>query len=381
MDDRDFMKMALALAKKGVGFTSPNPVVGAVVVKDGAVVGKGYHRKAGGPHAEVEALRDAGALSKGATLFVTLEPCHHFGRTPPCTRAILEGGIRRVVAAMADPNPAVTGGGLDFLRRKGLETVVGILEDRARLLNEAYIKYVLTRRPFVTAKCAATLDGRLATRTGDSRWVTGPKARNHVHRMRHAADAILVGVGTVKKDDPRLTTRIAGKKVSHPLRIILDTRFRLPEAAKVLRDTTDSDTLIVIGESYKKNPRVLAKKERIEKAGVQVMATPTRAGGIDLDRLMDRLGARGVTSLLIEGGSRVLASAFSCRIVDKIAFFFAPKILGGDDGYPICRGSGPQRMAEALSVERIRLRRFGDDVMIEGYMPSAGKSPTPPGKG
>ncbi len=374
MDDRQFMKMALALARKGTGFTSPNPMVGAVVVKDGKVVGKGYHRKAGAPHAEVEALQDAGPLSRGATLFVTLEPCNHFGRTPPCTRAILDAGIRSVVAAMKDPNPSVAGGGIDFLEENGVKNTVGLLETEARTLNEAYVKYVLTRRPFVTAKCAATLDGRIATRTGDSRWVTGPRARAHVHRMRHAVDAILVGVGTVARDDPRLTTRIPGKKGSHPVRIILDTRLSLPEEAKVLRHGTNSDTFIVIGETYRTAPEVVAKRARIEKPGVKVIEAPTQNGEIDLSCLMDRLGALGITSLLIEGGSRILGSAFSSGIVDKIAFFFAPKILTGDDGYPICRGKGPAFMGESLSVHKVRLRRFGEDVMIEGYVKQKSKN-------
>ncbi len=368
MDDRRFMKMALALARKGTGATSPNPMVGAVVVKNGKIEGKGFHREAGAPHAEMEALRDAGPRARGATLFVTLEPCNHFGRTPPCTRAILDAGIRRVLAAMADPNPDVTGGGMDFLKKKGVETALGLLEDEAGILNEAYITFVSTRRPFVIAKCAATLDGRIATRTGDARWVTGASSRRHVHRMRHAADAIMVGVGTIKRDDPRLTTRIPRKKGCHPIRVILDTRLSIPEQAKVLRHDTDSDTLLVIGEGYENAPEVMAKKRRIEKPGVKIITAPLKDGRIDLYRLMDRLGALDITHLLIEGGSRTLGTAFSSGIVDKIAFFFAPKILAGDDGYPVCRGSGPDRMEESLRVYRIRYRRFGDDVMIEGYL-------------
>ncbi len=375
------MKMALTLARKGMGFTSPNPMVGAVVVKDEKVVGKGFHRKVGRPHAEIEAIQDAGPLSKGATLFVTLEPCNHFGRTPPCTRAILEAGIRRIVAAMKDPNPDVTGRGIDFLHENGVETTLGVLETEARTLNEAYVKYVLTKRPFVIAKCAATLDGWIATRTGDSRWVTGERSRAYVHRMRHAVDAILVGVGTIKRDDPQLTTRIPGKKVSHPIRVILDTRLSLPEEAKVLQHNTDSGTLIIIGEAYQNVPDVVAKKSRIETSGVKVIAAPTRDDRIDLYRLMDRLGALGITSLLIEGGSRTLGSAFLSGVVDKIAFIFAPKILGGDDGYPICRGPGPEWMAASIPMERIRLHRFKDDIMIEGYITSQKKAENSPRSG
>jgi len=364
------MKMALTLARKGVGFTSPNPAVGAVLVKDHRLVGKGYHRKAGSPHAEIEAIRDAGSLAPGATLFVTLEPCNHTGRTPPCTRAVLQAGIRRVVAAMRDPNPDVAGGGLNFLRENGVETTVGVLEKEALVLNEAFVKFVRTKRPFVTAKCAATLDGRIAARTGDAHWVSGERSRNHVHRLRHAVDAILVGVGTVIQDDPLLTTRIPGKKGIHPKRIILDTRLSIPEEAKVLRHGTDSDTIVVIGQEYRNSPEIAAKRERIQTPGVWILEAPTREGRIDLDRLLDALGGMGITSLLIEGGSRILGAAFASGIVDKILFFFAPKILGGDDGYPICRGKGPDRMAASLAIKRIRLRRFGEDILIEGYVDS-----------
>ncbi len=210
MDDRHFMKMALDLAVKGEGSTSPNPMVGAVVVKDGQVVGSGYHKIAGGPHAEVNALEAAGELAKGATLYVTLEPCNHTGRTPPCTRKILELGIERVVAAMKDPNEKVAGGGAEFLEQNGIRVTIGVCEEQARKLNEAFIKYIRTGRPFVMTKCAATLDGRIATRTGDSRWVTGETARRFVHRLRHRVDAIMVGINTIRTDDPSLTTRLTG---------------------------------------------------------------------------------------------------------------------------------------------------------------------------
>jgi len=366
VDDKRFMKMALEFAAKGRGFTSPNPMVGAVIVKDGNVVGKGYHKAAGKAHAEVNAIDDAGMDANGATLYVNLEPCNHTGKTPPCTEKILSAGIRRVVAAMPDPNPDVRGGGLDYLKSRGLKVAAGVCEDQARRLNEVFIKYVKTKRPFTIIKCAATLDGRIATRTGDSKWVTGEAARKFVHRLRHAVDAIMVGVNTVIRDDPMLTTRLNGalqKKGLDPTRVVLDTRLRIPESAKLLRLGSDSDTLIICG------PLVSgAKKARLEMQGAKVIESPVKDGLIDLDGLMDRLGALGLTSLLIEGGSRVIASALSAGIVEKIVFFFAPKILGGDDGAPVCRGPGPDLMKGCTPVKNIRVRRFGDDVMIEGYI-------------
>jgi len=365
-NDRFFMKAALELAAKGEGFTSPNPMVGAVVVKDGRIAGKGFHEAAGKAHAEVNAIDDAGSAAKGATLYVTLEPCNHTGRTPPCTEKILSAGIRRVVSAMADPNPDVKGGGNAYLRSKGLEVAVGVCEDEARKLNEIFIKYVRTKRPFVVVKCAATLDGRIATKTGDSRWVSGEESRKFVHRLRHALDAIMVGVDTVKKDDPSLTARLEDIKTIDPTRIILDTRLSVPENAKVLRSDSDRDTILFTGTAISQE-----KKSRIEKSGVRVIQSQLdKDGRIDLNALTEKLGAMGVTSLLIEGGGRVIASAFRAGIVDKVFFFYAPKILGGDDGVPICRGAGPESMQDCIPLTEISVRRFGDDVMIEGYVNS-----------
>lgn len=358
--------MALDLAVKGLGFTSPNPMVGAVVVKDDQVVGTGYHQAAGKAHAEVNAIDDAGIYADGATLYVTLEPCNHTGRTPPCTEKILAAGIRRIVVAMQDPNPDVSGGGIDYLAGRGVEVVTGICQNEAERLNEIFIKYVKTKRPFSILKCAATLDGRIATRTGDSKWVTGEASRKFVHQLRHASDAIMVGIDTVIRDDPSLTTRLENAladKGKDPVRVILDTHLRIPETAKLLQLDSDSDTLIITG------PFVPAdKKAGIERQGVRVIESQLNGGLIDLDKLMDQLGALGLTSLLIEGGSRVIASALAAGIVEKIFFFYAPKILGGDDGVPICRGPGPSLMDNSVPVRDIRVRRFGDDVMIEGYI-------------
>ncbi|MFH0995624.1 MAG: bifunctional diaminohydroxyphosphoribosylaminopyrimidine deaminase/5-amino-6-(5-phosphoribosylamino)uracil reductase RibD [Pseudomonadota bacterium] len=367
-DTGAYMQIALELAAKGAGYTSPNPMVGAVVVDpDGRVIGQGYHQSVGGPHAEVHAIDDAGPAARGATLFVTLEPCNHFGRTPPCTQKILDAGISHVVVAMPDPNPKVKGGGNSYLASKGVRVTVGVCEEQARRLNESFIKYITTRRPFVTLKCAATLDGRLATRTGDSRWVTGEASRAYVHSLRHAHDAILVGVETVKKDNPRLTTRIPaapdGRKPKDPLRVILDTRLTIPDASSVLHPESDADTLIVTGPINTARRNSLTRNQK-----VRVLESPLQNGRIDLNALMDSLGDMGVTSLFIEGGSRVIAASLAAGIVDKVLFFYAPKISGGDDGVPICKGPGPEFMKDCIPVNAVSVRQFDNDILIEGYL-------------
>ena len=363
MDDRHFMNMALDLAAKGQGFTSPNPMVGAVVVKDDQVVGRGYHKIAGGPHAEVNALEAAGEFAKGATLYVTLEPCNHTGRTPPCTRKILELGVARVVAAMKDPNPKVAGNGAEFLKQNGVQVTTGVCEAQAQQLNEAFVKYVRTGRPFVMAKCAATLDGRIATRTGDSRWVTGESARRYVHQLRHRTDAIMVGINTIRNDDPSLTTRLPGLQGSDPARVILDTHLTISPDARVLQQASAAPTILVAGLPVAGN-----KKRAFEKAGARVLEVALKNDLIDMNVLMEQLGAMELTSLLIEGGSRVLASAFNRAVVDKVFFFYAPKILGGDDGVPICSGPGAELMGECIGIRDIAVHRLGDDVLIEGYV-------------
>ena len=362
MDHEFFMKKALDLAQKGQGYTSPNPMVGAVIVKEGKVKGRGYHQRFGEAHAEVNAIEDAGPQAKGATLYVNLEPCSHTGKTPPCTLKILEAGIKRVVMAMEDPNPAA-GGGAVFLRAHGVEVLGGVCEKAARKLNEAFVKYVSTKQPFVILKCAATLDGRIATRTGDSKWVTGDQARKFVHQLRHAVDAILVGIGTIQVDDPSLTTRLDGFSGLDPVRIILDTHLSISPGARILQLDSDSDTILVTGNSVAE-----AKKKSVVKKGVRLIEQPAANGQIDLKSLMVRLGSMNITSLLIEGGSRVMASAVNSGIVDKVLFFYAPKILGSDDGVPICRGPGPERMQDSIRVRDIHVQRFDDDVLIEGYI-------------
>jgi diaminohydroxyphosphoribosylaminopyrimidine deaminase/5-amino-6-(5-phosphoribosylamino)uracil reductase len=363
MNDNDYMQMALTLAEKGTGRVSPNPMVGAVVVRAGRVVGQGYHAYVGGPHAEVNAIDDAGDAARNGTLYVTLEPCNHFGRTPPCTRKILEAGIKRVVVAMEDPNPEVAGGGNAFLVSRGMDLVCGVEQAAAQRLNESFIKFVRTRTPFVILKIASTLDGRIATRTGDARWVTGSIARAHVHQLRHGMDAIMVGVGTVEADDPQLTARLENGRGVDPVRIVLDTRLRMPEKARMLHQASKAPTWVICGPDAPP-----AARKRLEAAGATVIQTTLRQGRIDLDTLMRHLAERGVTSLLIEGGSHVAAAALREGVVDKVLFFYAPKIYGGDDGIPICRGRGPDLMRESLAVNHIELDRMGNDIMVSGYL-------------
>ena len=367
MRDRFYMQMALDQAAEGLGHVSPNPMVGAVVVREGRVVGRGHHQRFGGPHAEVHALAQAGAAARDATLYVNLEPCNHTGKTPPCTDTILKAGIRRVVTAMEDPNPLVAGGGHARLRDAGLSVVTGVCATEARRLNEAFVKWIRTRRPFVTLKCAATLDGRLATRTGDAKWVTGPQARAFVHRLRHAADGVLVGVNTVKADDPRLTTRLEQGPGVDPLRIILDTRLSLPLTARLLHQQSSAATLVVTGPEAS-----AAARAAVAATGAQVVSAPLHQGRIDLTWLMGHLGAMGVASLLIEGGGQVAGAALRGGIVDKLCLFYAPKLLAGDDGVPICAGPGPALMRDSLMVKSIRTQRLGEDLLVEGYLADAG---------
>lgn len=363
MNDGDYMALALALATRGAGYVSPNPMVGAVVVRDGQVVGQGFHQAVGGPHAEVNAIDDAGERADGATLYVTLEPCHHHGRTPPCTEKIVSAGIRRVVAAMADPNPDVKGGGNDFLQSRGIEVLSGIKENEARRLNESFIKFSRTKEPFVVLKIAATLDGRIATRTGDARWVTGEAARNQVHCLRHAMDAILVGIGTVTSDDPQLTARPAGGKGIDPIRLVLDTRLSMSKRAQMLNQASNAPTYVVCGPDASEVDR-----RRLAASGARILESPVKNGRIDLNALMVKLGRMGVTSLLIEGGAQVAGSALAADIVDKVIIFYAPKLIGGDDGIPMCRGQGAIFMKDALPVGDMSVEMVGEDVMVQGYI-------------
>jgi diaminohydroxyphosphoribosylaminopyrimidine deaminase / 5-amino-6-(5-phosphoribosylamino)uracil reductase len=357
------MKYAIRLASRGQGRTSPNPTVGAVIVRDREIIASGYHKKAGGNHAEIEALDMIGGKGKsGDILYVTLEPCNHHGKTPPCTEAIIKSGIRNVVIGMSDPNPAVAGGGAEFLRKNGVRVKSNILEAECRKLNEGWLKFISTGRPFVIAKSALTLDGWSATSRGHSKWITNEHSRNFVHRLRDKVDGVMVGVNTIIADDPSLTARLKNGKGRDPIRIIVDTHLRMPHNAQILNLDSGSRTIIVAGD---KAPR--ARLRTFEKDGVSIMTCPTKNNRIDLTALMDALGKISIVTLLVEGGSELMGSLMRDRLIDKFYFFMAPKVFGGDDGIPMAKGNGPERMDGALGLSSVEVKRFGDDTLISGY--------------
>jgi len=362
--DAALMGRALALAALGEGRTRPNPPVGAVVARDGAVVGEGFHAAAGGPHAEVVALAAAGEAARGATLYVTLEPCAHHGRTPPCTEAILAAGVARVVVAVSDPDPRVTGGGLDALRRAGVAVTLGLLAEEAGELIAPFARHAASGRPLVTAKYAMTLDGRIATRTGHARWITGPAARRRAHALRDAADAVLVGAGTVRADDPRLTVRhgVRGRAPRQPLRVVLGGRGGLSASARVFDADLPGRTVLATTADP------LAHAARLEARGVEVVRLSAAPDGrVDLPALLDWLGAHDVMSLLVEGGSAVLGAFFAAGLVDRVVAFVAPKIVGGAGAPgPVGGDDGARRMSEAVVLGGIRTQRVGDDLMVTG---------------
>ncbi|RLC19687.1 MAG: bifunctional diaminohydroxyphosphoribosylaminopyrimidine deaminase/5-amino-6-(5-phosphoribosylamino)uracil reductase RibD [Deltaproteobacteria bacterium] len=363
MRDHEYMQEALTLAKTAKGFTSPNPCVGAVVVKKNRIVGKGFHKAAGLAHAEVEALDDAGIKARGATLYVTLEPCNHFGKTPPCTQKIINAGIKKVVVGCSDPNPDVCGEGLKYLKSEGLEVLSGVLENHAQILIEDFIWYVQNKTPFVTLKCASTLDGHTATSTGDSKWITNEKSRQFVHVIRHEVDAILIGSGTLHADDPSLTSRIQGVKTKDPARIILDTHLSIKKDAKVLTQKSNAKTFIITGPKISKEKRIL-----IESRGARIIQIPLKEQKLDLNKLMIKLGEMSILSLLIEGGSIVAGSALKQGIVNKVLFFLAPRFLGSSDGIPMFDGEGPKLIKDAFELKNMGVARFDNDVLIKGYL-------------
>ena len=361
--DRRYMERALALAARGRGCTSPNPMVGCVLVRDGAVLGEGFHARAGEAHAEVAALEAARAKANGAaeplagaTVYVTLEPCTIEGCTPPCVELFLRNQPARMVVAMADPNPRVSGAGIDRLRDAGIQVEVGLMEDEARRLNEVFVKHIRTGRPFVLAKCAMTLDGKIATRTGHSRWVTGEAARRRVHELRDDVDGILVGSRTVMLDDPSLTTRLENGRGKDPVRIVLDADECLDAGRRVFHLESDAPTWVAV------------TKDRDYPGADALLRMPLRDGGVDLAALMDELGARKVTSLMIEGGGTTLAAAFDAGIVDKVLFFVAPKIAGGREAVSPVEGLGCAAMDEAIALENMRAEPVGEDLLIEAYV-------------
>ena len=356
------VERALALARRAVGAVSPNPAVGAVVVRDGQVVGEGHTQPPGQAHAEVVALRQAGSRAAGATLYTTLEPCSHYGRTPPCTQAVIDAGIAEVRSAMADPNPRVNGAGHARLRDAGIVVRVGEGGEDAAEIIEAYAKHVVTGLPFVTAKFAMSLDGKIATASGESRWITGERARAYAHELRAASDAVMVGIGTALADDPQLTARDANGEplARQPARVVVDGGGRLPAAARMLAEP--GETIVAVARPSAERVRAL------ERAGAVVLLAPSSRGDtVDLAALLAMLGARDVTSVLVEGGGALLGSLFDARLVDKVVGFVAPAIIGGEGAPTPVAGEGAARMAGVTRLTRVRTLRLAPDVAIVGY--------------
>ncbi len=360
-EDERFMREALRLARHAEGRTSPNPLVGAVIVKDGVIIAEGWHRAAGTPHAEVHALTMAGDIARGATLYVTLEPCAHVGRTGPCAVAVRDAGIRRVVAAMGDPNPKVAGKGFQILRDAGIDVTVGVCEAEARRLNEAFLHWITTGRPFVTMKYAMTLDGKIATRTGDSQWISCEASRRYVHALRDRSDAILCGIGTVLADNPSLTTRLQGRKGKNPMRVIVDSQARTPLTSNVV---TDGQALTVIATTAQ------VPEDRV-KALAAAGAAVWRCGAgpeVNLTQLMDELGRHEITSVLVEGGGTVNFSLLAAGLVQKVVAFVGTKLVGGQAAKTPVEGAGFERLAEAVELSNLTAETVGTDVVLTGYV-------------
>ena len=362
--DSRYMARALRLAARGRGRTSPNPAVGAVVVTGKRIVGEGFHKQAGGPHAEALALQAAGRRARGGTLYVTLEPCsHQRKRTPPCVPAILAAGIRRVVIAMRDPNPRVHGDGIRRLRRAGRLVTVGCLEQQAAALNEDYVHRMSTGLPFVDLKAAMTLDGKIATASGESQWITGPAARRHAHGLRNQADAIAVGLRTVLKDDPRLTARTGRSTARRPLRVVLDSTLAIPLSARVLSRRLWSGTVLA---TTARAPR--SRIRRLRRLGATVLVLPSERGRVSLRALLKQLARIGVNRLLIEGGGELAASAIQASVVNRLHLYIAPRLLGGSNAKGVIGGQSPRRLAQALSVSSLSVKKIGPDLLIEGTL-------------
>ncbi len=361
----DYMGCALSLARLALGYTSPNPAVGAVVVKGGALVGVGHTQPAGLPHAEAMALRQTGEKARGSAMYVTLEPCCHYGKTPPCTQAIINAGIEEVHIALLDPNPVVSGRGVEELNKAGIRTYVGEHQQEAEEINEAYIKFITTSLPFFIAKFAMSLDGKIATRSKQSKWISNKESRKYVHSVRHIVDAIVIGVNTVLIDNPRLTARgccgQGGNTKSQPLRIIVDSKGRTPLEANVFRQP--GETLIATVK-----PMDIEKKEKFIQAGVEVLELPAKEGKVDVEELSRVIAKRGIVSVMVEGGSALLGSFFDSHLVDKVLVFISPIVIGGDGARMAVGGNGVDSLIEAHRLIRVDVRSFGDNILVSGYV-------------
>lgn len=359
----DHMRHALALARRGEGRTSPNPPVGAVLARDSRVVGQGFHPCSGEPHAEVFALREAGTAARGATLYVTLEPCCHFGKTPPCVDAIIAAGVAQVVVGVIDPNPRVAGQGIERLRRAGIEVMVGCLEQECRRLIAGFARLLLDGRPYTIYKTAMTVDGQTATHRGDARWVSGTASRLRVHRLRDRVEAIMVGIETVLKDDPLLTARLPEGNGHDPLRVIVDSRLRMPLNCRMLRQQSAAETLIATCSEDQKRHRAL------EQAGAKIVHLPAESGRISLVELWRELGRHQVQRVLLEGGPTLAAAALQAGLIDRLMLFVAPRLIGGQSGYGVFSGTGCEWMNEALHLEDVSYEQVADDLLVSGDVP------------
>ena len=357
MTDKAYMRRALELAKKGEGWTAPNPMVGAVIVKEGRIIGEGFHERYGEPHAERNALASCREDPKGADLYVTLEPCCHYGKQPPCTEAILAAGIRKVIVGCGDPNPLVAGKGVGILRRHGVLVEEHMLEEECRRLNEVFFHFIQTKRPFTVMKYAMSLDGKIACNTGASRWITGEEARAHVHRQRHRYSAIMAGVGTVLADDPLLTCRLEHGK--NPVRILCDSRLRTPLTSRIVQTAGEVPTILAVCCGQEE------RHKAYEAAGCRVLTVAEKEGGVDLESLMEQLGREGIDSILLEGGAALNWSALKSGIVNRVQAYIAPKLLGGENAKTPVSGRGFPTPEEAVFLKNSRIRRLGEDFLIE----------------
>lgn len=356
--DEQMMRRAIELARNATGRTSPNPLVGAVIVKDGRIVAEGWHRQAGTPHAEVHALHMAGELAKGATVYVSLEPCAHYGRTGPCAKALVEAGVSRVVVAMMDPNPKVAGKGIEILRNAGVEVVTGVLEKEAQELNEVFLKWITTGKPFVALKTAMSLDGKIATARGESQWITNEKSRYEGHRLRDIYDGILVGINTALQDDPSLTTRLCEYQGQNPVRIVVDSKARLPLDSKLAADGAARTIVAVSADAP------ASKIDALKAAGLEVFTAGSHR--VDMVELMNQLGAMRITSILVEGGGQVNFSLLEAGLVDRVYAFVAPKLIGGSEALTPVEGRGFDELSQAIELENIQTSLLDNDVLITG---------------
>ncbi len=362
--DREYMKKVFRLAGKAKGRTSPNPLVGAIIVKDDTIVGQGYHEKYGAAHAEIKALKEAGEKARGGTLYLNLEPCCHQGQTPPCTAEIISAGITRVVVATKDPNPLVNGRGIRELQKNKIEVKTGVLENAGKKFNEYFFKYIRTKTPFAILKMGMSLDGKMATKTGDSRWITSELLRGFVHELRNEIDSTLVGIGTVIRDNPRLTTRLKDGKGRDPKRIVVDSLLRIPLQARIFTQQSDAENIIITTTNAP-----VARVKKLEEIGARVIFIKTAGKNmVDLESMLIELGKLQITSILIEGGPGINGSAIQSGIVDKVIMFIAPKIIGGFSAPSAIGGEGVARVDDAIKLHDIKTKRFGNDLMIEGYV-------------